>query len=141
VKSNFHGYALGFDIRDYRGHKLVTHTGGLPGYVSRVAMLPDAGAGVAVLTNQESGEAFDSIAFHVLDHYLNAPPFDWIDGYERLRGRNHAAAAAMGRAASASRDAAAKPSLPLPRYAGTYRDASYGPSEIAEQSGPVSIRF
>ena len=141
LKTNFRGYALGFDVRDFRGHKLVTHTGGLPGYVSRVAMLADAGAGVAVLTNQESGEAFDSIAFHVLDHYLNAPPFDWIDGYERLRGRNHAAAAAMERAASASRDAAAKPSLPLPRYAGTYRDVWYGDIEIAEQNGRLSIRF
>ena len=61
------------------------HTGGLPGYVSRVAMIPDANVGVAVLTNQESGEAFDAIAFHVLDHYLGAPAFDWIDGYHESR--------------------------------------------------------
>ena len=90
------------------------HTGGLPGYVSRVVMIPDLNVGVAVLTNQESGEAFDSIAFHVLDHYLGAPPFDWIDGYRegprarggRRRGRPRARGAA-------SRDAASKPSLPL----------------------------
>ena len=60
---NFHGYALGFDIRDYRGHKIVMHTGGLPGYVSRVAMIPDLNVGVVVLTNQESVEGFDSIAY------------------------------------------------------------------------------
>ena len=38
LKANFRGYALGLDIRDFRGHKLVMHSGGLPGYVSRVAM-------------------------------------------------------------------------------------------------------
>ena len=83
---NFHGYALGFDVRDYRGHKVVTHTGGLPGFLSRVAMIPDLDVGVAVLTNQESGAAFDSIAFHVLDHYLGAPAFDWIDGVQDRHG-------------------------------------------------------
>src|SRR5262245_54532554 len=40
VRPNFNGYGLGFQVRDYRGRKLVTHTGGLPGYVSRVAMMP-----------------------------------------------------------------------------------------------------
>ncbi len=91
LKTNFHGYALGFDIRDYRGHKIVMHTGGLPGYVSRVAMIPDLNVGVAVLTNQESGEAFDSIAYRVLDHYLGAPAFDWIDGYTKVHARVAAA--------------------------------------------------
>src|SRR5712691_9780378 len=65
LKMNFHGYALGLDIRDYRGRKVVMQSGGLPGYVSRVVMIPDISAGVAVLTNQESGEAFDSVAFRV----------------------------------------------------------------------------
>src|SRR4051812_35852331 len=45
LRPHFNGYGLGFNLRDYRGHKLITHTGGLPGYVSRVAMMPDAGLG------------------------------------------------------------------------------------------------
>ena len=36
LKTTFNGYALGFGVRDYRGHKVLLHTGGLPGYVSRV---------------------------------------------------------------------------------------------------------
>lgn len=51
LKNDFRGYALGFDIRDYRGRKAVMHTGGRPGYVSRLIMIPDASLGVAVLTN------------------------------------------------------------------------------------------
>jgi CubicO group peptidase (beta-lactamase class C family) len=141
LRMNFHGYALGFDIRDYRGHKIVMHTGGLPGYVSRVAMIPDLHVGVAVLTNQESGEAFDSIAFHILDSYLGAPAFDWIDGYAKVHARNAASISAAEKNASATRDTASKPSLPLTRYAGTYRDAWYGDIMIAEEGGKLVMRF
>ena len=141
LKMNFHGYALGFDIRDYRGHKIVMHTGGLPGYVSRVAMIPDLNVGVAVLTNQESGEAFDSIAYRVLDYYLGAPAFDWIDGYTKVHARVEAAVAQAESRGTASRDTASKPSLSLARYAGTYRDAWYGDITIAEEGGKLIMRF
>ena len=141
LKMNFHGYALGFDIRDYRGHKIVMHTGGLPGYVSRVAMIPDLNVGVAVLTNQESGEAFDSIAYRVLDHYLGAPAFDWIDGFTKTRARAEAALAQAEGRGTASRDAASRPSLPLANYAGSYRDAWYGDVTIAEDGGKLVMRF
>src|SRR2546422_3709305 len=141
LKASFNGYALGFGIRDYRSHKLVAHTGGLPGYVSRVAMIPDLNVGVVVLTNQESGEAFESIAFHILDHYLGAPTFDWIDGFQKRQARNASTTAAADRSASTSRAASSTPSLPLTKYAGTYRDAWYGDIEIGEQSGTLTIRF
>jgi CubicO group peptidase (beta-lactamase class C family) len=141
MKMNFHGYALGFDVRDYRRHRVVTHTGGLPGYLSRVAMIPDLNVGVVVLTNQESGAAFDSIAFRILDHYLGAPAFDWIDGYRTVVARADAATAEAERRAATSRDTASKPSLPLGKYAGTYRDAWYGDIIIAEEGGRLVIRF
>ena len=141
LKANFNGYALGFGVRDYRGHKLVSHTGGLPGYVSRVAMVPDVNVGVAVLTNQESGAAFESIALYILDHYLGVPPFDWIDGFQKLNARSESESAAAAQRKSASRDASSKPSLPLAKYAGTYRDAWYGDIEIAERGGKLTIRF
>jgi CubicO group peptidase (beta-lactamase class C family) len=141
LKASFRGYALGFDIRDYRGHKLVMHSGGLPGYVSRVAMIPDLNVGVAVLTNQESGGAFDAIAFHILDHYLATPAFDWIDGYKKAQTRNEASTADADRRAASARDAGSKPSLPLAKYAGTYRDAWYGDITIAEEGVQLVMRF
>lgn len=141
LRMNFHGYALGLDIRDYRGHRLVTHTGGLPGYVSRVAMIPDANVGVVVLTNQESGAAFDSIAFHVLDHYLGAPAFDWIDGYKKVQARTEARTAAADQDTTTTRDASAKPSLALAKYAGTYRDVWYGDITIAEEREKLVMTF
>lgn len=74
LKPKFADYALGWALRDYHGRKLVGHTGGVGGFVSRVMLVPEENLGVVVLTNAEEGGAFDSILYHVLDHYFGLPP-------------------------------------------------------------------
>jgi CubicO group peptidase (beta-lactamase class C family) len=141
LDTSFNGYGLGFGLREYRGHKLVQHTGGLPGYVSRVAMIPDAGIGVAVLTNQESRAAYDAIVYHILDHYLGAPPKDWIAAYEAVTRRENEENASAVATAQQSRDESSRPSLPLEQYAGTYTDAWYGDVTIGHANGKLAIEF
>ncbi len=141
LKASFAGYGLGFFLRDYRGYKLVTHTGGLPGYVSRISLIPDRKLGIAVFTNQESGEAFEAISWRLLDHFLGAPATDWDAAYRVVRARGDSATAAEERRAVAKRDTASRPSLPLEKYAGTYRDAWYGDVTIALETGKLVLRF
>jgi hypothetical protein len=104
-------------------------------------MVPDLRLGIAVLTNQESGAAFDAIAYRILDHYLGAPPFDWVAGYKALNARIDSLTAVELAKATAERDTASRPSLPLARYAGTYTDAWYGDIGIALENGKLVIRF
>jgi CubicO group peptidase (beta-lactamase class C family) len=141
LQPNFSGYALGLDVQDYRGKFLLTHTGGLPGYLSRVAMLPQLRLGVAVLTNQESGGTFNAIAYRVLDHYLGAKPVDYPRVYRKIADRNRENLRAAARQAAGGRDSSSGPSLPLGRYAGTYRDPWYGDVAISEEGGGLAIRF
>jgi CubicO group peptidase (beta-lactamase class C family) len=141
LRRNFNGYALGFNVLDYRGRKVVTHTGGLPGYVSRLLLVPDLEIGVAVLTNQESGEAFNSIAYHVADHYMGAPATDWIQAYLTVSRRQQADTRAAEDKASAARDRTSSPSLPLDRYAGVYEDAWYGRVEVTLENARLVMRF
>jgi CubicO group peptidase (beta-lactamase class C family) len=140
-RAEFNGYALGFQVRDYRGRKLIMHTGGLPGYVSRVVLVPSLKLGVAVLTNQESGYAFDAIAYRILDHYLEAPPHDWLTGYRSLLEQNTAQVAAAEKQAAAARDSLSRPSLPLAAYAMTYRDPWYGDVVIEHTGNGLVIRM
>jgi CubicO group peptidase (beta-lactamase class C family) len=135
------GYALGLWARDYQGKFLLYHTGGLPGYLSKVAMMPDLRLGVAVLTNQESGAAFESIVYRVLDHYLGIKAADYPALYLAVVRKNRERLRATVEKAAASRDSTAGPSLPLEKYAGGYRDAWYGEVEISEQNGRLAIRF
>ena len=141
LKTNFNAYALGLGVRDYRGERVITHTGGLPGYVSIVTLLPERNLGVAVLTNAESEEAFSALTWTVVDHDLGAPPTDWTAAYLKLRTRVEAeTAAAVGKSAAA-RDATSRPSLPLAGYAGVYTDAWYGDVVVEESGGRLVMRF
>ncbi len=140
LRANFLAYALGFQVNDYRGRKLVSHTGGLPGYVSKVAMIPDLRLGVAVLTNQESGAAFGAISYRVLDHYLGAS-HDWVQAYRAVTTRADWLMASADRRAATQRDTTSRPSLPLAHYAGTYADAWYGDVVIELDDDRLRIRF
>jgi hypothetical protein len=141
LRARIAGYALGLNVRDYRGRLLLQHTGGLPGYLSKVAMIPDLRLGVAVLTNQESGAAFESIVYHVLDQYLNVKAPDYPAAFKTLNDQNRAKLREAERKASAGRDSLSGPSLPPSKYAGTYRDPWYGDVEIAEEGRGLAIRF
>jgi CubicO group peptidase (beta-lactamase class C family) len=141
LKANFADYALGWGLRDYHGRKLVGHTGGVGGFVSRVMLVPEENLGVVVLTNAEVGGAFDSILYHVLDHYFHLPPTDWIAAYKTLKNTQEKDAAETMKKAEESRDANSKPSLPLEKYAGVYNDAWYGPIAIRMENGGLVITF
>jgi CubicO group peptidase (beta-lactamase class C family) len=141
LQPNFVGYALGLNVTDYRGHKVAMHTGGLPGYVSKVLWIPDINFGVTVLTNQESSPAFDSVVYRVADHFLGAQPFDWAGQFKKLVERQQAALADAEKKRASARAAASKPSLELSKYAGTYSDAWYGDIAIDLRKDRLVMTF
>jgi len=141
LKANFADYALGWALRDYHGRKLVGHTGGVAGFVSRVMLVPEENLGVVVLTNAEEGGAFDSVLYRVLDHYFGLTPTDWITAFKSVKDQEEKEAAETMKKAEGARTANSKPSLPLEKYAGTYQDAWYGPITIRMENGGLVISF
>ncbi len=141
LKASFADYALGWGLRDYHGRKLVGHTGGVGGFVSRVMLAPEENLGVVVLTNAEEDGAFDAILFHVLDYYFHLPPTDWIAAFKSRDDTVEKEAAETMKKAEAARDAASKPSLPLEKYAGAYSDAWYGPITVRMENGGLVMSF
>ena len=127
-------------VQDYRGRKVLTHTGGLPGlrlaggHDSRVDL------GVAVLTNQESGAAFDAIAYHIVDHYLARQRSTGCVPTRRsrpVRSRRRAASRGGPRTNTPPRVRRCRSR----RYAGTYTDDWYGDIAIERAGGRLAIRF
>ena len=141
LKANFADYALGWGLRDYHGRKLVGHTGGVGGFVSRVMLVPEENLGVVVLTNAEEGGAFDSILYHVLDYYFHLPPTDWVASFKTVKDKEEKDAAETMKQAEGSRNANSKPSLPLEKYAGVYNDAWYGPITVRMENAGLTISF
>ena len=141
TQPNFRAYGLGWGLRDYRGKKLVGHTGGLSGYVSQTSLIPELKLGIVVLTNQEVGAAFSAITNTVLDRYLGVPDTDWVAAYAARLKKQQAEGEAAVKKAAGQRNPNTKPALPLASYAGRYRDAWYGDMRIEEHAGKLGIYF
>jgi CubicO group peptidase (beta-lactamase class C family) len=141
TQPQFHAYGLGWMLRDYRGRKMVYHTGTLAGYVSRTTLIPELNLGVVVLTNQEASGAHAAIAYSIVDRYLGAPMTDWVAAYQEVTRLEAAEGAAEERRAAGTRNTASRPSLPLARYAGRYRDPWYGDVMVEERGGKLTVSF
>jgi CubicO group peptidase (beta-lactamase class C family) len=67
------GYALGWGVmRDYKGQRLLAHSGGITGVSTHVLLAPERRVGVAALLNISGGPSRE-IAERALDHLLELP--------------------------------------------------------------------
>jgi CubicO group peptidase (beta-lactamase class C family) len=137
----FLGYGEGWTVSEFQGEKLVWHTGGWPGMVSRVTLVPEHGLGIVVLTNQEVGAAFNAVTLKVLDACLANSGTDWLAAYSAQVALSKDNADAHWRKLQAARDASSRPSLPLEKYAGTLRDPWYGDVNVTKEDSGLVLRF
>lgn len=141
ITPQFSSYALGWNVQDYRGVKVVQHGGAVFGVLTFIVLVPERNLGISLQMNSEDVGVMRGLGYELLDHYLGFKPRDWVAAFEtwnrqRLDGGLAALQAAGNRVRKASR-----PSLPASGYAGSYADAWYGPIEIAERSGTLRIDF
>jgi CubicO group peptidase (beta-lactamase class C family) len=141
LKPNFSAYGLGWGLQDYRGRKIVSHTGGLAGLVSKVTLVPELKLGLVVLTNQEAGGAFNALSWHIVDGFLGAPPKDWIAAYRALAELQAQEEAKVLQGLGSTRAPDSRPALALAKYTGTYHDDWYGEVTIAQEAGQLVLRF
>lgn len=131
-------YGLGLSCEHYRGERVVTHGGTMPGWRSLLALLPDRGCGVVVLTNREISPVPQILVHAVFDAVAGLEPIDWYERFAQARVRALAEEAAerAQRAAEAARPVA--PTRPLADYAGRFHDPAYGSFDIALQDGRLA---
>jgi CubicO group peptidase (beta-lactamase class C family) len=133
-------YALGWDVEDYRGAKVIWHGGAVFGFLTAVVLLPDKHVGFSIQINSEDGEITRGLMYELLDHYLGLPRTDWVAAYRAEKQRRVSDALATLRARTA-KPASAGPSLPIAGYTGTYKDPWYGDINIAVMDGLLRIDF
>jgi CubicO group peptidase (beta-lactamase class C family) len=136
----FNAYALGWDVRDYRGAKIVWHGGAVLGFLTAVVLIPDKHVGFSIEINSEDGQIIVGLMYELLDHYLGIRANDWPAKFIALK-QQRLEKALQAYHAAAAQPANVGPSLPLARYAGTYADPWYGNIEIAHADGGLRIDF
>ncbi len=141
--ASFSSYGLGWFLSNVNGNFQATHTGGLSGIVTQVTILPDMKLGIIVLTNQQSGAAFNAITNSIKDGYLGVKGQNRIKAYNdnRLKREKEAdeiVVKVWSDIAAAQKLVTVKPDVK--NYLGTFNDAWFGVVTISEVNGKMHFQ-
>jgi CubicO group peptidase (beta-lactamase class C family) len=72
-RGHYRLYGLGWELMDYESREVVSHTGGVNGFVTSVTLLPEENLGIVVLTNTDANSFYEALKWEIVDSYLNLP--------------------------------------------------------------------
>ena len=130
---NFYGAGLGWFISDYYGEKVIEHNGGMPGYISKVALVPGKNSGFVILNNGEDSYVNNSIYYVLLDYLTRDSIANWVDEFKALKEKSDLRRDEQKKKRLESRIKDTQPSKKLNDYSGTYRDKMYGDAVIEKK--------
>lgn len=135
-------YGLGLMITTYRGHRLVLHGGGIDGFISQMAWLPDDKAGMVVLSNfSGTNPVPDLVARYVADRLLGLEPVDWTSRTREQQQKAEKRGEETRKKAAAEKKTGTSPSRPLSDYAGVYEHPAYGKAEVRASGSGLQMRI
>ncbi|HEX4935855.1 MAG TPA: DUF3471 domain-containing protein, partial [Gemmatimonadaceae bacterium] len=139
---HFSTYGLGIGLSDLHGAKVLQHTGGIDGMLSFVAMVPERGLGIVVLTNVAGHNAlYTALGTRILNTFLGGPTRDWSAMALEQTKKGEQAAADAAKKRWEGRVQGTAPSRPLAEYAGTFRNQMYGDLTVALEDGALVLRY
>ncbi len=140
-KSHFGAYGLGWGISDKNGFIVYEHTGGLPGMLSKMVVIPELNSGVIVLTNSDpGGYSYWTISQEIVDAFIAVEQKDWI-GYMKSKIASRTATGdSVTKAVWNTVNKAKTKHLNLDDYVGTYTDNWFGNVEISNDDGKLLFR-
>lgn len=121
------GYGMGWVVEPYRGQRILHHGGGIDGFGSHVAIVPERRIGLAVLTNLDGSSLPDVVMRTVLDRALGFEPIDWG---ERMYSREISVRESVTDAQSRPVESPKPAAHPDSEYSGRYEHPGYGTAEV-----------
>ncbi|MCB0548315.1 MAG: serine hydrolase [Phaeodactylibacter sp.] len=140
-RRHFELYAMGWQLEDYEGREIVSHTGGIHGFVTSVTLLPEENLGIVVLTNTDQNYFFEALKWDIVDAFLELPYRGYSQAYN---GYWKKSAAGQEAEITKWRDTVAmnlEPALPLEAFVGKYVHEVYGNLEIVRKEGGLWVTF
>ncbi|MER3472016.1 MAG: hypothetical protein C4330_12030 [Chitinophagaceae bacterium] len=140
-KGHFDLYGLGWMLQEYNGRKIISHTGGVNGFVTSVTLIPEEKLGIVVLTNTDANEFFEAAKWEIMDAYMHLPYRNYSNFYLANQKQQQAA---QDKWEALKRDTIAmhpKPAVALANFAGTYSHAIYGNMAITQKGDKLVATF
>jgi CubicO group peptidase (beta-lactamase class C family) len=137
MRSHFNAYGLGWGVNDLNGYAIFSHTGGLPGMLSKTTLVPELNLGVIVLTNTDPGGfAFETISRMIVNSYLNIKMDVLTMAAARVKERQTKGDSVTTAVWNIVKNAKAT-NLNFANFTGTYRDNWFGEVNIDLKDGQL----
>ena len=138
--THFYGYGLGWFLYDKEGMKVIQHGGGLPGFHSKVVLVPEDSLGFVIIANELSGMV-EATYQTILDYHISKSGRDFIQDYYDGGQKQNAMKTEKEAEKEAALVAGTNPSLELSEYTGTYTDKMYGDAEVVMEGKNLRVTF
>jgi hypothetical protein len=132
-------YGLGWSVSLERGQKVLEHDGGMPGFLSKVSLMPAERFGFVVLNNANDVVLNEVVKRALLAQRAGGDGLAVVKRLDVIKPRIAAQEAAEVKKREDARQNGTKPTLALDAYAGRYEDAVYGPAEITIDGTALQI--
>ncbi|RDX40970.1 beta-lactamase/transpeptidase-like protein [Lentinus brumalis] len=120
------GYGMGWLRTSLLGHDLVSHGGGLPGFLTDVTFLPEHGLGIATFANSDGPHNVQAqVPFRIIQDYLDLKHAVDVPQYSRPDDSLLAHSISYSSSQFVDCETAAFPVLPIEVYAGIYHNPGY----------------
>ena len=137
---HFNGTAMGWFTNDQYGAKIITHSGGMPGFILNHAVVPEKDLAVIALGNGETSSVFAATA-KVLNMYLGDGKADPTSRMLKGSEANKAEDAKRVSDRLTARVKGTKPTAAAMALKGAYTDKVYGDAIIEEVNGAPVLSF
>ncbi len=67
--SSYRTYGLGWLLQDFNGDYVVSHTGGIDGFVSTVAIVPNKNLALVILTNSDENSLYQALKWDIINSF------------------------------------------------------------------------
>jgi len=128
-------------LEDYGGRLVASHTGGVDGMQSLIALLPEERLGFVILTNCIPHLLNGTLFRTILDCALGFHDRDWRADFLEMNHKEQARADEKRQKMEDARPQGTHPSLPLADYAGTYCNPIYGSLTVTVDGDQLTVQL
>ena len=134
-------YGLGWFLEEYCGKKIVSHTGGVNGFVTSVTLLPEEKLGIIVFTNTDQNNFYEALKWEIADAYLGKPYRNYSKAYLGFDKQQKKEDEKNDKKMQDSVSLHLKPSLAINNYTGTYFNDVYGNMNVVQDGTELKMKF
>jgi len=137
--TNFSLYGLGFRVADYRGHKMVSHGGGIDGFITWIGFISDLDLGWVVVNNGGS-RASTLVGYEIIDAFMGLEDdIDWSADGKKSYNESMARYDSLRNDVESRRAFGTETRLKNSGYVGDYNHEFYGDMTISTSGNKLII--